>query len=134
NVPALMKALSTDGAMLLYLNGAYNMAGAPDENYGREFMELFTLGEGSGYTQGDVAEAARLFTGWTVSEGSPGAATLPTVVFVPENHDQGDKVFSAFFDGAVIAGGDTEQGAREEISQFTDLVFSRPAAAVFICT
>lgn len=134
NVQALMSALSTDGAMLIYLNGTYNMASAPDENYGRELMELFTLGEGSGYTQEDVATAARIFTGWSVTEGPPGATTLPTVVFNAANHDQNDKVFSAFFDNATITGQATEAGALNEVAQFVDLIFSRPQAAVFICT
>lgn len=134
NVKDLITQLSTDGAMLLYLNGAYNMAGAPDENYGRELMELFTLGVDSGYSQEDVAAVARIFTGWSISEGVPGAATLPTVVFTIANHDQNNKVLSSFFDDAVIIGEATEAGAHGEISQLIDLIFTRPAASEFVCT
>lgn len=135
NVRSLITALSTDGAMLIYLNGTYNVASAPDENYGRELMELFTLGVNSGYTQDDVATAARICTGWSVTEGPFFLPTqLPTVVFTPENHDQDEKVFSAFFDNGSIAGTNTEAGARGEISQFVDLIFTRPQAAVYIVT
>ncbi|MCI1753623.1 MAG: DUF1800 domain-containing protein [Flavobacteriales bacterium] len=133
NVPEMLKALSTDGAMLLYLNGAYNMAGTPDENYGRELMELFTLGEGSGYTQEDVAAAARIFTGWSITEGTMLAPVLPTVLFNINNHDQDDKQFSSFFDDAVVTGANTEVGAYGEISAFVDVIFSRPEAAKYIC-
>ena len=52
-------------AMLLYLNGLESEKGAPNENYARELMELFTLGHGSGYTERDVREQARALTGFT---------------------------------------------------------------------
>ena len=50
--------------MLLWLNGGDNSKDSPNENYGREMMELFTLGHGSGYTEDDVREQARALTGW----------------------------------------------------------------------
>ena len=51
-------------AMLVYLNGNVNVVGEPNENYARELMELFTMGEGKGYTQLDVVEMSRALTGW----------------------------------------------------------------------
>jgi uncharacterized protein (DUF1800 family) len=54
--------------MLVYLNGNQNIADEPNENYARELLELFTLGEGNGYTQFDVPEVARALTGWRVSQ------------------------------------------------------------------
>lgn len=54
-------------AMLVFLNGNVNEAGEPNENYARELMELFTMGEGNGYTQADVVEMARALTGWRAS-------------------------------------------------------------------
>lgn len=54
-------------AMLVYLNGNVNEAGEPNENYARELMELFTMGEGNGYTQMDVVEMSRALTGWRAS-------------------------------------------------------------------
>lgn len=61
----LLVAVSQDPAMLRYLNNASNRKQAPNENYARELFELFTLGEGN-YTEGDVKEAARALTGWTL--------------------------------------------------------------------
>ena len=51
--------------MLIWLSGVDNRKDAPNENYARELMELFTLGEGNGYTERDVREQARALTGWT---------------------------------------------------------------------
>jgi uncharacterized protein (DUF1800 family) len=61
----LFKAVTVDPAMLQWLNGHENRKGAPNENYGREMMELFSLGADSGaYTETDIREAARALTGW----------------------------------------------------------------------
>lgn len=60
----LLRAIGRDAAMLFYLDNRLNRRGAPNENYARELMELFTLGIGN-YTEDDVAAAARAFTGWT---------------------------------------------------------------------
>jgi len=58
-------AMLTDAAMLSWLDGKDNVAGSPNENLSREFMELFALGHGNGYTESDVREGARALTGWT---------------------------------------------------------------------
>ena len=63
--PAILKAVSTDPAMMTYLNVDGSERNAPNENYARELMELFALGVGN-YTEKDVREAARAFTGWHV--------------------------------------------------------------------
>ena len=64
NFPKFVHAISRDPAMLDYLNNTQNRKQHPNENYARELMELFTLGIGN-YTEDDVKEAARAFTGWT---------------------------------------------------------------------
>jgi uncharacterized protein (DUF1800 family) len=61
----LLVAITANPAMLIWLSGTDNRKDAPNENYGRELMELFTLGEGNGYTEHDVREQARSLTGWT---------------------------------------------------------------------
>jgi uncharacterized protein (DUF1800 family) len=61
----LLRGISRDGAMLVYLDNRLNRKGAPNENYARELMELFALGIGN-YSEDDVKDAARAFTGWTV--------------------------------------------------------------------
>jgi len=65
----LLTNVTQDPAMLLWLNGNRNRAGKPNENYAREMMELFTLGEGNGYTEQDVREQARAFTGFRNDNG-----------------------------------------------------------------
>jgi hypothetical protein len=63
-----LQAVSRDGAMLVWLDSNSNVKGKPNENYARELMELFSLGVGN-YTERDVREAARAFTGWHTSGG-----------------------------------------------------------------
>lgn len=92
----LLTAVAKDPAMLVFLDAAYNVKGAPNENFGREVMELFTMGVGN-YTEDDIREAARAFTGW-------GNDDL-TFVFDPEKHDDGEKHFlgrTGRFDGDDI--------------------------------
>ncbi|WP_172121785.1 MULTISPECIES: DUF1800 domain-containing protein [unclassified Devosia] len=84
NFGALLDAVAKDPAMLVYLDAAQNVKGAPNENFGREVMELFTMGVGN-YTEDDIREAARAFTGW-------GNDDL-TFVVDPDKHDTGIKNF-----------------------------------------
>lgn len=82
---ALVRSLTIDAAMLNYLDLRTSTGEAPNENYARELMELFTLGEGS-YTEADVQAAARALTGWTVErEGG--------VVFRRRRHDDSPQTF-----------------------------------------
>ena len=78
--PALVRAMTVDAAMLLWLDGATSTRGRPNENYGRELLELFTVGLGA-HTEADVMAAARALTGWTVQRGTG------KVVFVRRRHD-----------------------------------------------
>ena len=64
NFGTLLTRITTDPAMLLWLSGSDNNKWSPNENYGREMMELFTLGADRGYTEQDVREQARALTGW----------------------------------------------------------------------
>lgn len=64
NFKTLVRQICTDPAMLIFLDGAWNEAGYTNENFARELLELFTMGEGSGYTQQDVEEVSRACTGW----------------------------------------------------------------------
>ena len=78
----MLQAISRDGAMLVWLDSNSNIKGKPNENYARELMELFSLGVGN-YTEKDVREAARAFTGWRTD----GAG----FVFDARLHDGGTK-------------------------------------------
>jgi uncharacterized protein (DUF1800 family) len=84
SIPLLVKALAVDPAMLLYLDNAENVAGAPNENFARELMELFTLGVDNGYSQLDVVESARAWSGYTLNAAKQ-------FVFDPAQHDGGIK-------------------------------------------
>lgn len=68
NFRIFAREMGKTGAMLAYLNGNQNVAGQPNENYARELMELFTMGESNGYTQVDIVEMARALTGWRASD------------------------------------------------------------------
>ena len=91
NVRQVVAEIGTTPAMLSYLNGAQNRVGAPNENYARELLELFTMGtEGPGgaptYAQSDVAELARALTGWRTDRRRD-----DHVFFQPNRFDDGDK-------------------------------------------
>ena len=91
NFDDLLKAVSKDPAMMIYLDTETNRKGKPNENYARELMELFTTGIGH-YTEDDVRESARAFTGWTL-QGAPQRRLTTDSVFVPRLHDDGPKTF-----------------------------------------
>ena len=84
NFGALLREVSKDPAMLIYLDGAQNRKGAPNENFAREVMELFTLGEGH-YSEQDIKEVARAFTGWSID------ADAGEFRFRRAAHDDGSK-------------------------------------------
>ena len=86
----LFKAVTVDPAMLQWLNGAENVKGAPNENYAREMMELFSLGADRGaYTEDDIREQARSLTGWDYEWSSElGSHNFH---FDPKRHDTGVK-------------------------------------------
>jgi uncharacterized protein (DUF1800 family) len=86
----LLKEVTVDPAMLQWLNGVENDKYAPNENYGREMMELFTLGADRGaYTEDDVREQARALTGWTADWDDEIGMT--NFRFDPKRHDSGRK-------------------------------------------
>ncbi len=129
----LLTASARSTAMLYYLDGVSNVKGAPNENYAREIMELHTLGidamdaEG-GYTETDVQEVARCFTGWTVDE------TLGDFKFDPARHDDGEKWVMG---QRIAAGGGINDGLQViDIlvnSRFTALNVARKLIRRFVC-
>ena len=84
NFRDLLVGILTDPAMLVYLDNGENRKGHPNENFGRELLELFTMGVGN-YTEQDIREAARAFTGWTND--------VLEFRFDPATHDDGEKTF-----------------------------------------
>ncbi|TAK92085.1 MAG: DUF1800 domain-containing protein [Burkholderiaceae bacterium] len=112
NFATLLHAISKDPAMLIYLDSATNRKGQPNENFAREVMELFTLGEGH-YTEQDIKEAARAFTGWSLDPQDY------HFIFRRFTHDDGIKTVlgqRGNFDGDAVL----------------DILLAQPATAEFI--
>ena len=129
NFKQLTKDVTVTPAMLRYLNGNQSTAGAPNENYGRELLELFTVGKGpligpgnyTTYTEADVQAAAKVLTGWRDQAAPVGS------YFTASRHDTTTKVFSAAFGGASIAA----SGATE-YEALINLIFQQVETARFI--
>lgn len=129
NFKALVKAVTIDPGMLVYLNGERNTKSAPDENYGRELQELFCCGKGPGsmYTEDDVKAAAQVLTGW---KNDP--ATISSL-FDVKRHDTKDKQFSAFYNNTIIQGKNTPTAGDEEIDAMLNMIFATQETAKYIC-
>ena len=108
----LLHDVSKDAAMVIYLDNASNRKAQPNENFAREVMELFTLGEGN-YGESDIKEAARAFTGWSIDADSGEFVARPLI------HDDGIKTVlgrSGNFDGDAVL----------------DILLAQPPTAEFI--
>ena len=119
--------LAKDPAMIFWLDNNFNHKDAPNENWGRELLELFSLGVGmdgeENYTEDDVKNAARAFTGWTIDDDNvasiPFGKTPWLFRYLPEDHDDGEKTFM----------GHTGNFNGEDI---IDIIVKQPATARFI--
>ncbi|MFV1970219.1 MAG: DUF1800 family protein [Acidimicrobiia bacterium] len=122
NFADLLYGVATDPAMLIYLDGFQNQVGAINENFGREVMELFTLGIGN-YTEEDVLAASAAFSGWIVARGGGRAerlgATPWEATFVQRRHDDSTNTFLG------VTGSHDAQDA-------VDILLEQPATAEFI--
>jgi uncharacterized protein (DUF1800 family) len=123
--PQLLYASSHSPAMLAYLDQSSSRAGAPNQNYAREVMELHTLGVNGGYTQTDVAELSRVLTGWTLT----GTGTF---VFNPALHDWGQKTVL----GVTIPAASPAVGAAgvQEGELIMAMLANHPSTMQFIST
>ena len=140
NFKTLTKEVTLDPNMLRYLNGYLNRKTAPDENYGRELQELFTVGKGpnSKYTEDDVKAAAKVLTGWSirnvVDPQNPAQYKWESY-FTPVNHDTTPKVFSAFYGNKTITTPvtNTQADASAEIDAMLDMIFATNETAMYVC-
>ncbi len=131
NMKDLTRAITIDPAMLFYLNGRLNTKKAPDENYGRELQELFTMGKGpnSKYTEDDVKAAARVLTGWSINP-----LTNPfSTTFLNVNHDTTDKKFSAFYGNTVVKGQSGISAGNTELDDMLTMMFNVDEVALYLC-
>ncbi len=105
--PELLRASAASPAMLFYLDNYTSVRGNPNENYARELLELHTVGVDNGYTQQDIVEVARCFTGWTIDfRGGPNRGRF---VFDPNRHDFDAKRVLGF---DIPAGGGIQDAER----------------------
>jgi uncharacterized protein (DUF1800 family) len=129
NIKQMAYEITIDPAMLIYLNGESNKASAPNENFGRELFELFSIGKGpliadgnyTNYTEADIREAAKVLTGWKVDR------TLNKSYFTSSRHDQTTKVFSEAFGKTSIDNHDSE-----EYKILIDMIFSQKETARYL--
>lgn len=139
NFKDFVRAVTFTPAMLRYLNGDRNVKTAPDENYGRELQELFTVGKGpgSGYTEEDVKAAARVLTGWSSRRAATTADPNKyawSIVFTANNHDTSDKIFSSFYGRKVIKSTtpNTEANALKEFNDMLDMIMAQREVALHL--
>ena len=158
NFKSLLKKISIDNAMLRFLDGSQNVKGSPNENYGRELMELYSIGRGLegtfptdlpqgdylNYTEQDVQAAARVLSGLKLDESFTTIdliTNLPSGRVEPGAHDNDDKQFSNRFNNTVISpdpalllGSEpTTESVVDEISQLVEMITSQQESALFIC-
>jgi uncharacterized protein (DUF1800 family) len=127
NFKTIIKEVTINPAMLVYLNGYQNTKTAPDENYGRELQELFTIGKGpdSHYTEDDVKAAARVLTGYMVNLQNA------YYIFNPSKHDTDPKQFSSFYNNTVISRNSSEY--QLETDDLIDMIFNNIETSKNIC-
>ena len=119
NVAELLQAVTTDPAMLVWLDRAASRRERPNENFAREFLELFTLGLGH-YSETDIRQAARAFTGWIQLPNERTQGDLPRFRFDPARFDDGEKTFLG-------------RRGRWDARDIVNIALEQPAAAEFLC-
>jgi uncharacterized protein (DUF1800 family) len=126
NLRTLLVQLAQDWTMLEWLDGVRSTRRAPNENFAREFWELFTLGVDNGYTQDDIVQAARCFTGYRTRYDD--VTERSRVEFDATRHDTGTKSIL----GESVAGRIGADGALE-YADMVDLTLAERPVAEFIC-
>jgi len=144
NYKTLAKKITLDNSMLNYLNNTDNTKNAPNENYAREFFELFTIGKGeqiapgdyTNYTENDIVQAARVLTGFrrkadrTVIDATTG---IPKGTNLFSQHHLSPKTFSSAFGNQTIAAATDAASMDVELDTFISMIFNQMATAKNIC-
>jgi uncharacterized protein (DUF1800 family) len=119
----LLHGIAKDPAMVMFLDSNSNVKGRPNENFARELLELFTLGEGHVYTEADVVEVAKCFTGWGITDRQE-------FTLRQNRHELGSKTVL----GTVISNADSDpEQVRLDGEAVLDRVLAEDRVAVFIC-
>ncbi|TLV02369.1 DUF1800 domain-containing protein [Dyadobacter luticola] len=130
--------ITKDPGMLVFQNGNLNTKGSPNENYGRELQELFTVGQkdfvgNQNYTEQDVKAAARVLTGWQITNrGVPNSTTFDPV-FTLSRHDVSDKAFSSSYNNTIIQGRNSDSAGDAELGDLVNMLLSHSECPKFIC-
>jgi len=143
---SLALKMVTDNLMSSYLDNRWNHRWNPNENFAREFFELFTIGKGpqigpgnyTNYTETDIQEAAKLLTGFRFGDRANVAHADPdtgiTRNYTELNpHDQNSKTFTAAFNNTTIAGATSTTAMWTELQEFVDMIFVQDETARNIC-
>jgi uncharacterized protein (DUF1800 family) len=149
NWKKMVTKMILDNTMLVYLNNNTNTSNNPQENFAREFLELFTIGKGpqigpgdyTNYTEDDIVQAAKVFTGCrtkndrTIVDAETG---IPKGVYQANVHNWTEKKFSTHFQGLTIpavtvAAQKTVAKMEEEMNLFVNRVFDQPETAKNFC-
>jgi len=133
NFKELTKQITIDPNMLIYLSGTQNTDAAPNENYSRELLELFTIGKGNAlgngdythYTEEDVVQMAKVLTGWRTRGLQHEDAN--NSFFANWHHTKGSKTLSHRFDNSVI-----EENNADEYKDLIDTIFEKDECSKFI--
>ena len=144
NYKTLAKKMTLNNSMLTYLNNTTNSKTAPNENYAREFLELFTIGKGpqigtgnyTNYTEADIVQAARVLTGFrrvSARNVIDSETLLPKGYNLFSQHHTSPKTFSSAFNNTVITAATTDVGMDTDLNDFVNMVFNQHATAKNIC-
>jgi uncharacterized protein (DUF1800 family) len=144
NLKTLAKKITLDNGMLDYLDNTQNNKNNPNENYAREYLELFTILKGeqigngnyTNYTEIDIQQAAKVFSGFkkrTDRSNIDPDTNLPMGYINVNQHDTNNKTFSTAFGDLVITGKNTASEIFEELNDFVDMVFAQPETAKAYC-
>ena len=138
NFRTLVVGITKDPGMLVFQNGNENSKESPNENYGRELQELFTVGQkdfagNANYTEDDVKAAARVLTGWQVTNLWAEGSTSFGTVFTASRHDTENKSFSAKYNSTTITGRSGATAGDAELADLTTMLLNHPQTPRFIC-
>ncbi len=135
NFKEFTKKVTIDPGMLRYLNGNQNTKNAPNENYARELLELFTVGKGpivgagdyTTFTEKDVEQMAKILTGWVDFTNESDPNNKITALFLNINHDTSSKTLSHRFNNIVVP-----NMGNQEYANLVDIIFEHPELPKFI--
>jgi uncharacterized protein (DUF1800 family) len=144
NYKKLAKKMTLNNSMLCFLNNNSNVKSSPNENYAREFLELFTIGKGAqisagnytNYTESDIVQAARILTGFkrkydrTLIDSETG---IPKGYNQFSDHNTTSKTFSSAFGNKIITSATDTASMDAELDTYIEMVFNQPATAKNIC-